>query len=131
MVDQTIAKPIGLIHGLWILVHGIPYNVTFTIMKNNVLDYTYSICLGWPWLHDVKVSHDWGTNIIIIHGNGMVKTITLTKHLRSQTKCFEVFLCSDFQNGITYEEEDLVFKTKFGFFLIILLIYQLFNNSNF
>jgi hypothetical protein len=51
-------------------------------MQNSVLDCTYSMHLGWPWLCDVKISHDWGTNIIIIHGNGMVKTIVGTKHLR-------------------------------------------------
>jgi hypothetical protein len=99
-------------------------------MQNSVLDCTYFMHLGQPWLRDVKVSHDWGTNIIIIHGNDMVKTIVVTKHLRSQTKCVEVLLCYDFQNGITYEEEDLVFKTKPGFFYIILLTYQLFNKSN-
>ncbi len=32
MVDQTIAKPLGLIKDLKILVHGIPYVVTFTII---------------------------------------------------------------------------------------------------
>jgi hypothetical protein len=32
MVDQTIAKPIGLIMDLRILVHGISYVVTFTII---------------------------------------------------------------------------------------------------
>jgi hypothetical protein len=46
MENQTIAKSIGLIHDLRILVHGIPYNVTFTIMQNSVLDCTYSMHLG-------------------------------------------------------------------------------------
>jgi hypothetical protein len=46
MADQMIAKPIGLIHEIRILVHGIMYNVTFTIIQNNVLDCTYSIRLG-------------------------------------------------------------------------------------
>jgi hypothetical protein len=43
---QMIAKPIGLIHDIRILVHGISYNVTLTIMQNSVLDCTYSILLG-------------------------------------------------------------------------------------
>jgi hypothetical protein len=37
MVDQTIAKPFGLIKDLKIFVHGIPYIITFTIINNNVL----------------------------------------------------------------------------------------------
>ncbi len=32
MVDQTIAKPLGLIKVLKIYVHGIPYIITFTII---------------------------------------------------------------------------------------------------
>jgi hypothetical protein len=86
--------------------------------------------LGRPWLHDARISHDWGTNIIIIRGNGMVKTIVITKHLGTQTKCLEVFLCYDFQNGITYEEKYLVFKTTHGLCFIVLLTYQLFNSLN-
>lgn len=50
----------------------------------------------------------------------MVKTIIVIKHLRSQTKCLEVLLRYDFQNGITYEEEDLIFKTKLGFKFFLL-----------
>jgi hypothetical protein len=42
MVDQTITKLVGLIKDLKILIHGIPYIATFTIMKNNVLDSNYS-----------------------------------------------------------------------------------------
>jgi hypothetical protein len=41
MVNQTIAKPLGLIKDLKIHVHGIPYVVTFTIIQNNVLDSNY------------------------------------------------------------------------------------------
>jgi hypothetical protein len=37
--------------------------------------------LGRPWLKDVKVAHDWGSNIVTIQGNGTVKTITITKQL--------------------------------------------------
>jgi hypothetical protein len=32
MADQTIANPLGLIKDLKILVHGIPYAVTFILM---------------------------------------------------------------------------------------------------
>jgi hypothetical protein len=58
MVDQTIAKPLGLIKDLQIFVHGIPYTITFIVINNNVIDSSYSMLLGCPWLRDVKVSHD-------------------------------------------------------------------------
>jgi hypothetical protein len=32
MIDQTIAKPLGLIKDLRILVHRIPYAMTFTVI---------------------------------------------------------------------------------------------------
>jgi hypothetical protein len=46
MADQTITKPVGFINDLKIHIHGIPYIVTFTIMKNNVLDFNYSMLLS-------------------------------------------------------------------------------------
>jgi hypothetical protein len=68
----------GLIRDLKIYVHGIPYKITFTILHNNVVDFSYSM-LGRPWLRDAKVAHDWGSNIVTIQGNGMIKTIIITK----------------------------------------------------
>jgi hypothetical protein len=56
---------------------------------------TYSIFLRQPWLRDVKLSHDWGTNIITIQGNCIVKTIVVTKHLSNETKRPEICLCYD------------------------------------
>jgi hypothetical protein len=46
MANQTIAKPLGLIKDLKILVHGIPYVVTFTIIQSNVLDFSYLMLFG-------------------------------------------------------------------------------------
>jgi hypothetical protein len=47
MVDQTITKSIRLIKDLEIQIHGILYIiVTFIVMKNNVLDSSYSMLLG-------------------------------------------------------------------------------------
>jgi hypothetical protein len=43
IVNQTIAKPLGLIKDLKILVHGIPHVVTFTIIQSSVLDSNYSM----------------------------------------------------------------------------------------
>jgi hypothetical protein len=58
MVNQTIAKPLGLIEDLKIFIHGIPYKVTFIVINSNVLDFIYLMLLGHPWLRDAKVSHD-------------------------------------------------------------------------
>ncbi len=58
MAYQTIAKPLGLVKDLIIFVHGIPYVVTFIVIQNSVLDFSYSMLLGRPWLKDVKVFHD-------------------------------------------------------------------------
>ncbi len=75
MVYQTTTKPVGLIRDLKIYVHGIHYITTFTILQNNVVDSSYSMLLGRPWLRDVKVAHDWGSNIVTIQRNGTIRTI--------------------------------------------------------
>jgi hypothetical protein len=62
-----------------------------------------------PWLRDAKVAHDWGNNIVTIQGNGMVKTIIVTKHLGAEVKRPKVLLCYNYHNGITNEEEDIIF----------------------
>jgi hypothetical protein len=46
MADQTIAKPLGLIKDLKILIHEIPYVMTFTIIQY----------IRLKVLHDVKSS---------------------------------------------------------------------------
>jgi hypothetical protein len=96
MADSTLTKPIGLMWDLKIHIHGILYVNTFTMMKNNVLDVSYSMLLGCPWLQGTKVTHDWGNNFISIKGNGIVYTIEITKHLDSNTNaqkpCFAMTL---------------------------------------
>jgi hypothetical protein len=109
MANQTIAKPLGLIRDLKIFVHGIPYIVTFTIMNNNVLNFNYSMLLRHHWLKDAKVSHDWGTNIVIIDRTNLVKTILIIKKLGVQTKRPKVLMCYDFHYGISNEKEDIMF----------------------
>jgi hypothetical protein len=42
--------------------------------------------LGCPCLRDAKTSHDWGTNIVIIGGISIVRTIHVTKKLGVQNK---------------------------------------------
>ncbi len=92
MVDQTTTKPMGLIRNLKIYVHDIPYITTFTVLQNNVVDSNYSMLLGRPWLRDVKVAHDWGNNIVTIQGNGIIKTITVTKRLGGEVRRQNVFM---------------------------------------
>jgi len=46
MAHKTFVKPLGLIKDLKILVHGIPYVVTFIVIQSNVLDYSYSMLLS-------------------------------------------------------------------------------------
>jgi hypothetical protein len=58
MVDQTTTKLMGLIRDMKIYIHGIPYIITFTILQNSVVDFSYSMLLGRPWLMDAKVAHD-------------------------------------------------------------------------
>jgi hypothetical protein len=58
MANQKTTKLVGLIRVLKIYVHGIPYITTFTILHNNVVDSSYSMLLGRPWLRDAKVAHD-------------------------------------------------------------------------
>jgi len=58
MANQTIAKPLGLIRDLKIFVHSISYTITFIVINRFVLDSSYSMLLGRPWLRDAKVSHD-------------------------------------------------------------------------
>jgi hypothetical protein len=112
MADQTTTKPVGLIRDLKIYVHGIPYITTFIVLQNSLVDSSHSMLLVRPWLKDVKMAHDWGSNIITIQGNGTVRTITVTKHLRSEVRKPKMLLCYDYQNGITNEEENIIFVTK-------------------
>jgi hypothetical protein len=58
MVDQSMTRPLGIIRNLKIHIHGIPYIATFIILKNSVVDFSYFMLLGKPWLKDAKVTHD-------------------------------------------------------------------------
>jgi hypothetical protein len=58
MANQSMIKPLGIIINLKIHIHGIPYITTFIILKNNVVDSSYFMLLGRPWLRDAKVTLD-------------------------------------------------------------------------
>ncbi len=96
MVHQTTIKLMGLIRDLKIYVHGIIYITTFIVLYNSVVDSSYSMLLGRPWLKDAKMTHDWGNNTVTIQGNGIIKTITITKHLGGEVRRLEVLLCYDY-----------------------------------
>ncbi len=112
MAYQITIKPLGLIRDLKTYVHNIPYITTFIILQNNVIYSNYSMLLGRPWLKDVKVAHDWGSNIVTIQEIGTIKTITITKCLGGEIRKPEVLLCYEYQNGIINEEKYIMFVTK-------------------
>ncbi len=112
MVNQTTTQLMGLIRDMKIYVHGILYITTFIVLQNSVVDFNYSMLLGRPWLKDAKVAHDWGNNIVTIQGNGTIKTIIVTKHLGGEVRRPKVLMCYDYHNGITYEENNIIFATK-------------------
>jgi hypothetical protein len=107
-----MTKHLGIIKNLKIQIHGIPYVATFIVLQNSVVDSSYSMLLGRPWLRDGKVTHDWGNNVITIQGNGIVRTILVNNKLGVETRRPQVFICYDLLERLTYEEEDMIFETK-------------------
>jgi len=65
-----------------------------------------------PWLKNAKVTHDWGNNVIIVQGNGTIKTISVNKKLGVETIWPQALVYYDLMDRLTYEEEDLIFETK-------------------
>ncbi len=45
-------------------------------------------------------------------GNGMVRTIMVTKYLGAEVKRPQVLLCYNYYNGITDEKEDIIFAIE-------------------
>jgi hypothetical protein len=94
MANQNMTKPLGIIRNLKIQIHGIPYVATFIVLQNNVVDSSYSMLLGRPWLKDAKVTHDWGNNVIIIQGNGTIQQILVNKKLVIETNRPQILVCN-------------------------------------
>ena len=107
MADQTVVDPVGMIRNVKIHIHGIPYLITLTVIKNKEVNEAYSMLLGRPWLIDAKVNHDWGNNLVTIRGNGTVKTISVSQRKGPRPKLPEVLVCYNFTEGLTDEEEAL------------------------
>jgi hypothetical protein len=72
---------------------------------------------GRPWFKDVKIAHDW--HMITIQGNGTVQTIVMIKHAGTNMKRPKVLLWFHYQNGITYEEKELIFVNELVFLFSI------------
>jgi hypothetical protein len=68
--------------------------------------------LGRLWFRNAKVTHDWGNNVIIVQGNGIVKTISVNKKLEAETIRPQVFICYDSLERLIDEEEDLIFEIE-------------------
>ncbi len=83
-----------------------------------MVDSNYSMLLGRPWLEDAKVAHDWESNIVTIQWNGMIKIITIIKHLGNKITRPKELLCYNYQNVITYDKENIIFATKLKLFSI-------------
>ncbi len=58
ITNKKTTKLEGLIRDVKIYIHNIPYITTFTVFYNNVVDSSYSMLLGRPWLKDAKMAHD-------------------------------------------------------------------------
>jgi hypothetical protein len=81
MAYQSMIRPLGIIRNLKIHIYGIPYIVSFIVLKKSVVDFSYYMLLGRPWFKDAKVTHDWGNNVITIQGNGTIITISINRKL--------------------------------------------------
>jgi hypothetical protein len=111
MTNQSMTRPLGIITYLKIHIHGIPYIATFIVMKYSVVDFSYYMLLGRLWFKDAKVTHDWGNNVIIVQGNGTIRTISVNKKLGAKIRRPQVFFCYDLMERLIDEEEDLIFET--------------------
>jgi hypothetical protein len=49
--------------------------------------------LGRHWLKDAKVTHDWGNNVIIVQGNGIVRRILVNKKLVIEMSRPQILVC--------------------------------------
>jgi hypothetical protein len=56
--------------------------------------------------------------MITIQGNGIVKTIVVTKYFNGNVKRPKVLLCFYYKNGITNEEEYLMFINELELFFV-------------
>ncbi len=77
-----------------------------------MVDSSYFMLLGKPWLRDAKVTHDWGNNMIIVKGNGTIITISVNKKLGAKIGRPQVLAYYDLLERLIDEEEDLIFEIE-------------------
>jgi hypothetical protein len=80
-------------------------------MNNKVINLTYSMLLGHPWLQDAKVIHDWKTNMVTIKDNGIVKTIFVSKYLSGNIRRPHIVINYNFMEGVTNEEAKVLLSS--------------------
>ncbi len=57
-------------------------------------------------------THEWGNNVIIVQGNGTIKTILVNKKLGVETKWPQTLVRYDLFERITNEKEDMIFEIE-------------------
>jgi len=87
-----------------------------------VVDFSYSMLLGKPWLKDAKVTHDWDSNVITVQGNEIVRTISINKKLGTKTRKPQVLIFYNLLEGLIDDEEDLIFEIELKLFLISTIV---------
>jgi len=87
-----------------------------------VVDFSYFMLLGKPWLKDAKVTHDWGNNVIIVRSSGTIKTISINKKLGAKMRRPQILVYYDLLEWLTYAKENLIFEIKPKLFSIGIII---------
>ncbi len=101
-----MTRPLGIIRNLKNHIHGNPYITTFIVIINNVIESNYYMLLRKPWFKDVKVTHDWGNNLIIVQNNVIIIKKIDNMKLGAKTRRSQILVYYDLMEGLTYEEED-------------------------
>jgi hypothetical protein len=107
-----MTTPLGIIKNSKNHIYGIPYITTFIVLKNSVVDSSYSMLLRKPRFRDAKVTHDCGKNVMTIQGDGTIKTISINKKLGLETKKPQIHVCYELMQRLTSEDEDLIFEIE-------------------
>jgi hypothetical protein len=56
--------------------------------------------------------------VIIVQGNGIIRTILINKQLGAKTKRPQILVCYGLMQGLIDKEEDLIFEIKLELFSI-------------
>lgn len=107
MADQALVHLVGLIPDVRISMHGILFKIALTVIKSKVVNNAYCMLLGQPWLVAAKVTHDWGSHVVIINGNGTVRSIQVNFQASPRPKLLEVLVCYNFGKGVTDWQESI------------------------